>query len=94
MNQPTEPSPWHAGEQQLQARAGVAQRMADMGRRVIRDHMPEQHRAFYRQLPFVLLGTVDAEGRPWASVLEGPVGFAHSPDPRLLRLDADRKSVV
>lgn len=88
MNQPTEPSPWHAGEQQLQAHAGVAQRMADMGRRVIRDHMPEQHRAFYRQLPFVLLGTVDAEGRPWASVLEGPVGFAHSPDPRLLRLDA------
>lgn len=88
MNQPTEPSPWHAGEQQLQARAGVAQRMADMGRRVIRDHMPEQHRAFYRQLPFVLLGTVDAEGRPWASILEGPVGFAHSPDPRLLRLDA------
>lgn len=81
-------SPWHAGEKQLQQRAGVAERMETFGRKVIRDHMPEQHRVFYRQLPFVLLGSVDAEGRPWASILEGTPGFAHSPDPRLLQLDS------
>lgn len=81
-------SPWHPGEKQLQERAGVAERMEVFGRRVIRDHMPDQHRDFYRQLPFVLLGSVDAEGRPWASILEGPAGFAHSPEPRLLRLDS------
>ena len=81
-------SPWHAGEKQLQQRAGVAERMEQFGRKVIRDHLPEQHRDFYRQLPFVLLGSVDAEGRPWASILEGPPGFAHSPEPRLLRLDS------
>lgn len=82
------PSPWHSGEKQLQERVGVAGRMEAFGRRVIRDHLPDQHRDFYRQLPFVLLGSVDAEGRPWASIIEGPAGFAHSPQPRLLRLDS------
>jgi len=79
-----ERSPWHAGEQQLQAHAGVAERMEAFGRKVIRSWMPEQHREFYRQLPFMLLGAVDAQGRPWASVLEGEPGFADSPDPEHL----------
>ncbi len=79
-----ERSPWHAGEQQLQAHVGVAERMEAFGRKVIRRWMPDQHREFYRQLPFMLLGAVDAQGRPWASVLEGEPGFADSPDPEHL----------
>ena len=81
-------SPWHAGEQQLQARVGVAERMEAFGRKVIRKEMPDQHRQFYSQLPFMLFGAVDAQGNPWAGVLEGQVGFAHSPEPALLRLDS------
>lgn len=81
-------SPWHAGEQQLQARLGVAERMEAFGRKVIRKEMPDQHRQFYSQLPFMLFGAVDAQGNPWASILEGPVGFAHSPAPALLQLDS------
>ncbi|MHA3734173.1 pyridoxamine 5'-phosphate oxidase family protein [Pseudomonas sp. Eth.TT006] len=79
-----ERSPWHAGEQQLQAHVGVAERMEAFGRKVIRSWMPDQHRAFYQQLPFLLYGAVDADGRPWASVLEGAPGFAQSPDPQHL----------
>ncbi|MFJ2481581.1 pyridoxamine 5'-phosphate oxidase family protein [Pseudomonas sp. NPDC087598] len=79
-----ERSPWHAGEQQLQAHVGVAERMEEFGRKVIRTWMPDQHREFYQQLPFMLYGAVDSEGRPWASVLEGAPGFAHSPDPEHL----------
>jgi ferredoxin-NADP reductase/predicted pyridoxine 5'-phosphate oxidase superfamily flavin-nucleotide-binding protein len=79
-----ERSPWHAGEQQLQAKVGVAERMEAFGRKVIRTWMPDQHREFYQQLPFMLYGAVDAQGRPWASVLEGAPGFAHSPDPEHL----------
>jgi ferredoxin-NADP reductase/predicted pyridoxine 5'-phosphate oxidase superfamily flavin-nucleotide-binding protein len=79
-----ERSPWHAGEQQLQAHVGVAERMEGFGRKVIRTWMPDQHREFYQQLPFLLFGAVDAQGRPWASVLEGAPGFAHSPDPEHL----------
>lgn len=82
------PSPWHAGERALQERHGVAEKMERVGRRVIRDHMPDQHRTFFGQLPFVLLGTVDASGAAWASILEGPPGFMASPDPRTLRIDA------
>lgn len=80
------PSPWHAGERGLQTLYGVADRMESVGRRVIRDFMPEQHRAFFSALPFVVVGSVDGEGRPWATLLEGPAGFLRSPDPRRLEL--------
>lgn len=79
---------FHEGERALQARAGVAQRMAQLGPRVIRDFMPEQHREFFGQLPFVIAGTVDAQGQPWASVLARPPGFLHSPHPQQLDVDA------
>lgn len=82
------PSPFHEGEKRLQARAGVAERMESFGRRVIRDHMPQQHQDFYRQLPFILLGAVDADGRPWASLMEDNPGFAHATDDKHLALDA------
>jgi ferredoxin-NADP reductase/predicted pyridoxine 5'-phosphate oxidase superfamily flavin-nucleotide-binding protein len=81
-------SPWHAGEKQLQAHVGVAERMEAFGRRVIRTEMPDQHRTFYQQLPFMLYGAVDAEGNPWASLLEGEPGFAHSPKPDALHFNS------
>lgn len=80
--------PWHAGERRLQARAGVADRMAQIGPKVVRDYMPDQHREFFAQLPFLVLGTVDEQGDPWAGVLEGLPGFAMSPDARTLRVAA------
>ena len=75
---------FHDGELALQERAGARSRLAEAGPRVIRDHMPEQHREFFAQLPFLVAGTVDAQGQPWASVLAGPPGFVASPDPRQL----------
>lgn len=81
-------SPWHAGEKQLQTHVGVNERMEVLGRRVIRSEMPDQHRTFYQQLPFMLYGAVDADGRPWASVLEGDPGFAQSPEPGLLQFSS------
>ena len=81
-------SPWHAGERQLQTLTGVAERMQAFGAKVIRPAMPDQHRQFYQQLPFILVGAVDDQGHPWASVLEGPPGFAQAPQADLLRLDS------
>lgn len=74
MNQSDEPgaSPWHAGERQLQESVGVADQMEIFGRRVVRDYMPDQHRLFYNQLPYLVLGAVDEQGMPWATLLEGP----------------------
>jgi hypothetical protein len=85
---PRDDAPFHAGEQALQARAGVRERMAQIGRKVIRDFMPDQHRALFTALPFVLVGALDGRRRPWASVLVGTPGFMSSPDPRTLRIAA------
>jgi ferredoxin-NADP reductase/predicted pyridoxine 5'-phosphate oxidase superfamily flavin-nucleotide-binding protein len=81
-------SPFHAGERQVQERLGVRDMIEGFARQVIRDHMPGQHRAFYAQLPFVLLGALDSQGRPWASLLAGRPGFMTSPDPKRLAISA------
>lgn len=80
-------SPWHAGERQLQEKVGVGERMEVLGQKVIRDYMPDQHREFYHQLPFMIAGAVDGAGQPWATLIEGEEGFVTSPDPRQLSFD-------
>lgn len=80
------PSPWHSGERALQAKVGVAERMEALGKRVIRDYMPDQHREFYQHLPCLILGAVDAEGWPWATLLDAQSGFIQSPDARQLHI--------
>ena len=68
-------SPFHKGEQAIQQRLGVRDKMERFGRQVIRGFMPEQHQAFYNQLPFVFVGHADNNGWPWASILYNPPGF-------------------
>lgn len=84
-------SPWHQGEIALQRHVGVDARMDQVGRRVIRDHLIDQHRDFYPQLPFIVLGAVDAGGDAWATLRANRPGFLQSPDPRILHLDLARE---
>jgi ferredoxin-NADP reductase/predicted pyridoxine 5'-phosphate oxidase superfamily flavin-nucleotide-binding protein len=84
------PSPWHRGETTLQKIVGVADRMETFGRKAIRDHMPDQHRQFYAQLPFIVAGGVDPQGDAWATLLTGNPGFIQSPDPRRLSIATHR----
>ncbi len=91
-------SPFHEGEQAIQARMGVRDKMETIGRRFIRGHMPDQHRQFYEQLPFLILGSVDESSsldggqhrRPWASIIVGEspspesAGVITSPDANTL----------
>ncbi len=77
---------FHEGECAAQGRIGVREKMSRVGQHVIRDFMTGQHREFFAHLPFVIVGTVDAEGQPWASVLANPPGFIQSPTPRELSL--------
>ncbi|SMF89351.1 hypothetical protein SAMN02982917_6701 [Azospirillum oryzae] len=79
---------WHEGETFIQEKLGVAERMAAVGQRVIRDHMPDQHRDFYAQLPAIVLGSVDPAGDPWATLLTGKPGFLSSPTPTRLDIAA------
>jgi uncharacterized protein len=77
-------TPWHTGERLLQASIGADERLAEVGSRVVRDYMPDQHRDFFGMLPSIVIGTVAPDGRPWATVRGGRPGFMHSPDPRQL----------
>ncbi|MCZ6720481.1 MAG: hypothetical protein O7A65_02955, partial [Proteobacteria bacterium] len=55
------PSPFHRGEREVQERVGVRDKIEQFGRRVIRDHLPDEHREFYAQLPFIFIGSVDTQ---------------------------------
>ncbi len=77
---------WHPGEKAIQATLGMVERMEATGKRVVRDHMPDQHREFYAQLPFMVAGSVDPAGDPWATFLEGEPGFIVSPTPTTLEI--------
>lgn len=79
---------FHPGEVTIQQRLGVREQIEDVGRRVVRDHMPDQHRTFFAQLPFIVVGGLDSVRQPWATVLAGPAGFVRSPDPQTLMIDA------
>ena len=53
----------------------------------MRDYLTEQHREFYSQLNYLLIGTVDAGGQPQASIIAGPAGFINTPDYKTLRIN-------
>jgi len=82
---PRAESVFHPGERAAQALAGGGPRTAP-----IRDTMPDQHRLFFAQLPFLLAATTDAAGWPVATILSGAPGFVSSPDPATLDIAALR----
>jgi predicted pyridoxine 5'-phosphate oxidase superfamily flavin-nucleotide-binding protein len=50
--------------------------------------MPDQHRTFFALLPFICVAVPDAGGWPLATFVQGPPGFAGSPDPARLSIAA------
>lgn len=79
-------NPFHAGEREAQRRAGAGD-IAAMAGGFIRDYLPEQHRDFYRSLPFLIVSGADPSGQTWVTLIEGEDGFVGSPDTRTLTLD-------
>ena len=83
---------WHEGERFIQQKVGVAERMAIVGQRVIRDHMPGQHRDFYAQLPFIVLGSVELRRRLGDLPRRASPGFMSSPSPTALEYRGRERS--
>jgi hypothetical protein len=84
-------SPWHIGERQAQVRALGAPSPGGAG---IRPFMPDQHRLFFAQQPFMVAATVDEAGAPVATLLVGGEGFVASPDAMTLAIAARSPSPV
>jgi uncharacterized protein len=81
-------SPFHAGELAIQSRMGAQAQMDRQGRGMIQEYLSDQHQKFFAQLSYVIVGTVDATGNPWASILVGNPGFLAAPDDRTLQIAA------
>jgi ferredoxin-NADP reductase/predicted pyridoxine 5'-phosphate oxidase superfamily flavin-nucleotide-binding protein len=81
------PSPFHEGERRIQEKLGERD-IETFARKVIRPFLPDQHRRFFTEQPFVVVAARDGDGRPWATVLESPEGVASSPDPEHLDIKA------
>ena len=47
-------SPFHRGERAIQRRLGIADQAEDLGRRMIRDHMPDPVSYTHLTLPTIL----------------------------------------
>ena len=83
-------SPWHRGEIALQRLLGLEERMDEVGRRLVRAHLIDQHMEFYPLLPMVVLGAVDLNGDVWATIRTGPPGFLHALDAKRLAVELNR----
>lgn len=83
-------SPFHLGEQELQKRLGVNEQMERLAKHMMRPYMPEQHSTFFSQLPFMIAGSVDKDGWPWASMLTGKPGFVEIPDSKKIVFNGGR----
>ena len=83
-----ERSPFHPGELAVQERVGVREKIDAQGRRGVRRYLTDQHRAFFPQLPYAFVGSVDAQGQPWASMLMAEPGFVQVPDTHTLVVKA------
>ena len=81
-------NPFHTGELNAQTRAGVGD-VAKWAGGFIRDYLPAQHREFHTSLPFLVVSGGDRDGQTWVTLIDGPDGFAKSPDPRTITLKAD-----
>ena len=85
------PGHFHPGELLVHDKLGV-QAIERAMRNFIRPAMPEQHRAFFCSLPFVIVAARDANGCPWATALANSDRnrvLTDSPDDHTLRFTSD-----
>jgi uncharacterized protein len=78
---------YHEGELALQERAGV-QAMAQRIARGVYAAMPPIAQSFLQDQSIAVAGSVDAEGRVWASLLAGEPGFLYPMDAQTVRIEA------
>ena len=78
---------YHPGELSVQERAGVREMAARIGRS-IGATIPPVAWNFLRSQPLVVVGSVDARQRVWASLLTGAPGFLHVVDEHTVRINA------
>lgn len=85
--------PFHAGELELQRRAGVLDEARDLGR-ILASEIPAGAARFLESQRFAVAAGVDGAGLVWASPLAGPAGFVRVVDRHRLAVAADPTPIV
>lgn len=80
-----EVSVFHSGEVEVQGRR-LAREAAERVGRGIASEIPAAALSLLRNQRLAVAASADRDGRPWASLLAGPVGFIQATDDRVLRL--------
>jgi predicted pyridoxine 5'-phosphate oxidase superfamily flavin-nucleotide-binding protein len=78
---------YHPGEIEVQERAGVRS-MAERVGNSIHPTIPPAAREFLEEQRMLIVGSVGADGRVWASLLAGEPSFVRALDERTVRIDA------
>jgi predicted pyridoxine 5'-phosphate oxidase superfamily flavin-nucleotide-binding protein len=81
-------SVFHEGERSLHKKLDIEDRQHQLGLRMVRDYMPDQHRAFFEMIESVHIGAVDSDGHPWAITRTGAPGFMTSPNDKTLAISS------
>lgn len=80
-------SPYHPGELVVQARAGVLEEAMRLGKGIHLTISPAAQ-DFLQYQQMVVVATVEASGRVWASLLTGKPGFMQVVEEQIVRLNA------
>ena len=81
-------TPFHKGELAIQDKLGVRDLVHRYAPKFVRSFLPQQHRDLLETLPFIVVGSVDSDQQPSASIIFGSPGFVRSPDETAIQIDA------
>lgn len=82
-------NPYHQGELAVQKRANEGD-IAQINGMVIDSNIPAGALHFIAQQPMTIMGSIDPDGRLWASALFGPPGYVYALDSRNLEIDTSK----
>ena len=88
-NSPVQESVFHEGEKSFHKSLGIEDRMDELGKRIMRNYMPDQHREFFAQLPMIHICVLDENDHPCAILRTGKPGFIASPDEYTLTINSE-----
>lgn len=75
----TLPTPFHPGELAVQEKMGVRAQVHSYAPKFVRSYLPDQHRTLLASLPFIVVGSIDENHQPTASILFGFPGMIETP---------------
>ena len=89
MQNSNENSVFHEGEKSFHKTLRIEDRMDELGKRMMRDFIPDQHRDFFAQLPMIHICALDENGHPCAILRTGEPGFISTPDEFTLVINSE-----